>query len=333
MITNLRCHSPLPVLILLAFLCIALPSNGYSELIDKVVAVVNDEVITLSDLEKEGGAFFAKIRENATGISQQSALTKARQEVLDALIDKRLIAQRAKQRNIAVSAQEVDSAVQNAMRRNNLNRVQFDEQLKKMGIPRQQYRANLKAQILQSKLINREVRSKIVVTEDAIQAYYNKEYTQQIEGDAYYLLQMGFSWDTDAKDLRAAKAEARDRAERIHALATQSEDFKELAKTHSDLPSAADGGDLGYFAKDDMAPGMREAVTSLKPGEVSDILETSSGFQFFKVLSSQDGQVIQQIPYEAAKEDIRNLLYETQLKNEFAIWIKQLKERAYIKRL
>jgi peptidyl-prolyl cis-trans isomerase SurA len=103
-------------------------------------------------------------------------------------------------------------------------------------------------------------------------------------------------------------------------------------KKYSNMPSAADGGDIGVFKEDDMAADMRAAVVHLKPGEISTIIETQAGYQFFKLTANNEG-VDPQSSYESAKNGIRDTLYRQQLKEEFDKWVKNLKEQAYIRKM
>jgi len=169
--------------------------------------------------------------------------------------------------------------------------------------------------------------------------YYDANYTKHISGGGYYLMQMGFVWgkNSNASDSAPAqyadKMDAKKRAERVRKLLLNGQDFRMLAEKFSDLPSAADGGDLGVFQKDEMATYMKEAVLPLSPGEVSEIVETPSGYQFFKLLSSQDGQIVVQASFASVKDDIRQKLYDEQLKEQFDEWVTKIKTEAYIKRL
>ncbi len=310
-----------------------------AQLVDRVVAIVNDDVITMSEINEAGKGYFKKITENAPSSQLEDALRRARGEVLNTLIDKRLIALEAKKQGITITEAEVQTAADRMMASNNMNREMLDAQLGQMGMSYDSYLDTLRNQILQSKLVNYEVRSKLIITDDMILDYYDKNYTKHISGGGYYLMQMGFVWGKDGKTRDSApakyadKMDAKKRAERVRALLLNGQDFRMLAEKFSDLPSAADGGDLGIFQKDEMAPYMKKAVLPLKPGEVSEIVETPSGYQFFKLLSSQDGQIVVQASFESVKEDIRQKLYEKQLKEQFDKWVTKIKTEAYIKKL
>ena len=111
----------------------------------------------------------------------------------------------------------------------------------------------------------------------------------------------------------------------------QGDDFGELARQHSDLPSASDGGDLGVFQLNEMALFMRDAVRNLKPGKISEIVQTDSDYQFFKLVSSQEGQIVAKVPYASAKEEIREKLYQEEMELRYKSWFQELRDKAYIK--
>lgn len=335
-------HSPMPAAIaLLVLLCaVALtPLNGTAELVDRVVAVVNDDVITLSELEKEGEPFYRDISAKTPSASLADTLQEAREHVLDRLIEKRLVAQKAKAANLSVSDAEVDAAFEQMLAQNKVSRDGFLDRLKSEGVTETAYKEDLRAQILQGKVVNAEVRSKVVVTEEEILDYYDTQYTSKASGDGYYLLQIGIAWtdpqnpDASAEVLRVNKLEAKEQAEKVLAMARDGEDFKDLARKYSTMPSAGDGGDIGIFQLDEMAPYMRQAVQSLKPGEVSDLIDTPEGYQFFKLINSEDGTIVVKTPLKEVKEQIRNTLYEERLKEAYGTWLEELKNQAYIQKL
>jgi peptidyl-prolyl cis-trans isomerase SurA len=198
-----------------------------------------------------------------------------------------------------------------------------------MNISEQDYRNDLRDQILQSKLIGFQVRSRIVILEDDIKEFYQNEYTQEKGESGYNILQMGFNWNND-KQGASTKEEARKTAEEIRARVMAGESFSELAKTYSNLPSAADGGAIGLLKKDEMAAYMRETVLAMKPGEISPIVDTGNAFQFFKLLSVRDGDMVIKAPYESVKGEIRDMLYRQEMEELYTEWVKSLREQAYI---
>jgi len=318
----------LPAFLLLLFL----PALSGANVVDRTVAIVNEDSITLSEVNELGKSFFQKISEETPADRLNEALQQARKTVIDKLIDKKLLMQEAKKYNLRVSDEEVESALQRVIVNNKSTMEQFRKEISSMGLSEKQYRENLREQILNSKLINHEVRSKVVISEDQIIDYYDSHFTQQVGDGAYYILQIGFVWNAKDRDgATPTQAEARAKAEKIRDLARKGKDFKELAKQYSDLPSAADGGDLGSFQESEMAPYMRVAMENLKPGDVSPIIEADNGFQFFKIQSSQPGTIVTKASYDAVKEDIREKLSQQAMELRFKDWLTEIRAKAYIK--
>lgn len=320
--------------ILAFFLCLQLPVHSTAEMVDKIVAVVNDDIITLSELEAETADMYKMLTNQKSPENLLEAMDEARELALNKMIDRSLMEQKAKQFNLSVSDGEVDAAFERMKSNMSLNSSQFREKLQNSGLTEEQYRNKLRENILQSKILSVDVRSKIVITDEMILEYYDQHYTSRVgEGD-YYLLQMGFSWDkTPPEDLEKNKTKTLKLAKRIQNLVKDGQDFKTLAKKFSDLPSASEGGDIGVFTLDEMAPAMRNAVKDLKPGELSVIVELSSGYQFFKLLSGEDQAIVVTSSYESSKEEIRDKLYESKMEEAYNAWVKNLKESAYIQKL
>ena len=314
---------------LLFFLCAAL-SYG-DDYVDRVVAVVNDDVILQTELEKAGGEYFERIRMKAPAGEVESAIEKARGEVLSSLIDNMIVKQKAAELGITVEEAEIDNAIAQILSDNNATLEEFRKELDKVNVSVQDYRDNLRNQILQSRLVGQQVRSRIVIVEEDIREYYEKEYTQEKGESGYYILQIGFNWKNLVTLDGVSQEEAREKAEAIRARVLAGESFGELARSYSDFPSATDGGNLGLIKKDEMAAYMRDAILSMHPGDISPIIETGSTFQFFKLLSSREGDLVVKAPYESVKDEIREILYRQEMEKDYKAWVENLREQAYIK--
>lgn len=328
-----RCLGKILTLFLLSLF---LPSTGGAELVDKVVAIVNNEVITLSEVEEEAARIFQALAKESSGQALVKSLAEAREATINGLIDRRLINQRAKSTNTTVTDEELVAAFDSTRNRMALNPAEFRKKLERSGMTEESLKKQLRDQVLQSKLISYDVRAKIVVTDEMIRNYYNEHYTPKAAKGDFYLLQMGFQWNPEVieqEKQQEEKAETKKRAERALELVNKGQDFKTTAKKISDLPSAIDGGDLGILKLDDMAPAMRTAVAALQPGEMSKIIETSDGYQFFKLLSAKDEAASTSSSYEKVKDEIKEKLQEEKLKAAYSEWVKKLKESAYIQKL
>lgn len=314
---------------------LTLPGITSATLVDKVVAVVNDDVVTLSEVEEEAARLYQNLVSSQPTEALSTSMAQLRENTLDALIDRRLINQRAKSTNTTVSDEELTAAMDSTRIRMGLDPSEFRKRMERSGMTEDTLKKQLRDQILQGKLVSSDVRAKTVVTEEMVLAYYNERHTTKTDKGNLSLLQMGFSWAKDIEDqekVATEKGAAKKRAETALALVNDGQDFKEVAKKFSELPSAVDGGDLGVLLLDDLAQVTRATVEGLKPGEVSKIIETSEDYQFFKILPADDGAA-QSASFEKVKEEIREKLYQEKLKAAYADWVKKLRESAYIQKL
>jgi peptidyl-prolyl cis-trans isomerase SurA len=322
------------IYIILTLLFITDVSPGKSEIIDSSVAVVNEDVITLSDVNRVGKAIFRQIIEEAPVEQQEAALQEARKKIIDQLIENKLLTQQAAALNISVTEPEIDHARKQILQRNNFTEQDFKDELQKMGLSQEQYRETLRQQILRSKLINYEIRAKVVITDEEIEKYFEQKYSKQAKAESYYVLQLGISWaeTTQPAKIPTAKKNAYKWIKEAHTLAKQGQDFKELARKYSNLPSATDGGDLGFFKKDEMAAYMRDAVTILQPGEISPIIERPESYTFFKLLQHvQNTDNDKPVLDKNTQEEIRNTLYKQQAEERYKEWLTKIRDEAYIK--
>ncbi|MCL2341094.1 MAG: peptidylprolyl isomerase [Proteobacteria bacterium] len=314
-----------------ALLLLLLPLCASAGVVDRGVAVVNNDVITLSEMNDFGKPLFKKIMDETPAGQREAAMQQARLTVLHKLIEKKLILQEAKKYNIQISDQEVEGAFQRILAANKTTVDQFRKDIAAEGMSEKQYREELREQILNSKLVNHEVRTKVVISDSAVLDYYNSHYVT-VAGGEYDLLQIGCTWGTATKNgAIPSQEEARQKIEKVRDLAAKGKDFKALAREYSDLPSAAEGGDLGRFQQDELAPFIRNAVVHLKAGEISKIVESGNAYHLFKLLSSQQGQAAAREPLDEVKEQIREKLYQQALEQRFKDWLTSIQERAYIK--
>jgi len=326
--------SSIRLTLLTLLLCLALQPDARAEVADRIVAVVNDDIITLSELNEEGAPYFQALIKQVPTEQQQAEMQKLRQEVLSHLVDQRLIEQQAAKLEIQVSEADIDQTIETILTDNHVSREQYKQDLAGKGLTEPQYREQLKRQMLQSRLVSHEIRSKVVITDERINQYYQENYAAGPgpDGAGYHLLQIGFLFGDEYK-LKTA-AEARQAATEAKKQLDGGKAFTELAKEVSDLPSKEDGGDIGVFQKSELAPFMKDVVLSLKAGEVSDIIETPTGYQILKLVSAPDegkdeGKAKVAAPPEIKKE-IEAKLYKEEGEKLFNKWISELRAKAFI---
>ncbi|RWX50342.1 SurA N-terminal domain-containing protein, partial [Candidatus Electrothrix marina] len=170
--------------ILLTLLSVTHTPVARSEIIDSSVAVVNEDVITLSDVNRIGEAIFRQITEEAPPEQREEALKQARKKIITQLIENKLLTQQAAALHISVAEAEIDRAQKQVLQRNGFTDEDFKAELKNTGLSQAQYRETLREQILRSKLINYEVRSKVVVPDEEIQRYFEQQYSKETGKEA-----------------------------------------------------------------------------------------------------------------------------------------------------
>jgi peptidyl-prolyl cis-trans isomerase SurA len=311
------------------FLLLALPSFPHAEIIDRVVAVVNDDVITLSELNDEGRDTLERITEQAPLNEQAAALQNARLEILSRMIDRKITVQKAQEMNISVTDAEIDATIETILARNKATQQDLQRELTARGISEETYRSSLREQILFSRLVSYEVNSKVVITEEKAREYYENRYMQDLPVGGYYLLQIGFNWD----DKQDTKEKIHAEAMQVREAAINGQSFNQLAILHSNLPSANDGGDIGVIRGKEMAPAVRAAIDTLQPGDISPLIETDSGYILFKLLAANKEGTITRAPFDSVKEDILTRLRTEEQEKLYTKWVKDLREKAYIKEL
>ncbi len=323
------------VAMLLAAWMVLMCQNSSASLVDRVVAVVNDDIITLSELNENGREYLERIKEATPADEQEQALREGRQRVLAKLIDQHLVSQEAEKANISISEAELEDNYAKKLEQMGLTREQFLRKLEGSRLSEKKFKDDLRSQLLRDKLVLYEIRSKIIITEAMLEDYFTKHYADELGEGGFYLQQIGITWEDEVAQAdglaEADKARARQKALDIRERLQQDADFEVVARQESDLPSAADGGHLGVFQKDELAAYMRDAVLALEPGEITPVLETPRAFQIFKLVSRQEGEVVEEAAYESIKEEIRQKLFEIEFDREFRSWVEKIKKKAYVK--
>ena len=308
--------------------CFYAASNVKSaEVVDRIVAAVNDDVITLRELNSVLQPYTQQIRmRKYSEEHERRMLFKLRQDLLNKLIADKLTDQEIKRLNIKVSPKELDNAIERLKDK----KFYTDEQLRRVlardGMSLEDLRQKMEEQILRRRLIDQEVNSKIVVTKEDIRAYYENHPDEYGAVERYHLRNIVMN-----VPLNAADSEKRGILRRMDALLSQLKagaSFPMLARKFSESPLASDGGDLGFFKLDDLAPQIRSAVAGRGGGEFTDVLDTPQGYQIFYIEEIVNQS---QKSLEAASAEISEKLYNEVVDQKFNSWLTELRERSHIR--
>jgi peptidyl-prolyl cis-trans isomerase SurA len=295
--------------------------------VDRIVAEVNDDVITLYELNLVMAPYIERIKAMNRPLGEERRmLSDARERLLKQMIDQKLTDQEVERLEISVSDETVDRTIEGLKRDSQVNDAQLRRQLEQEGITYEEYRKQVRDQILRGRLVNREVKSKIVVTDEDIEACFienKEEYCGDVKYHIRHIILAVPPFSSDEE-----KQAVRDRMDAILSLLDNGEPFIEVAKSYSESPLKEEGGDLGKFELKDLSPPIRRALEGLKPGEYSPIVDTDQGFQIFYLEAIEEGDAE---ALENARAEIENRLYNEIVNEKFSEWLTELRERSHIK--
>jgi len=286
----------------------------------EVVARVNGETISGKELEDAIRAISGR-----AGPIPPDERDRVYRGVLDDMIGYRLMIQEAKARKIAVADAEIDAQVAQ-IRSQFPNDAQFQQALTAQNTTLEAVRNDTRDEMSAAKLVDSEIASKIAVKPEAVTDFYNKnqdKFQQGARVRASHIL-IGIPQNADA----ATKQQARAKADALLKDLKSGKDFAATAKANSQDPgSAPNGGDLGYFEQGQMVPPFEQAAFALKPGEMSEVVESQFGYHIIKVADRQDTRVV---PLEEAKAQIEEFLTQQNRHAQTELFVNALRAKAKI---
>jgi peptidyl-prolyl cis-trans isomerase SurA len=298
--------------LLALFLSYGFPfSASGSVVVDRVVAVVNNEIITLSDLQREES-------------SKKIDVKKDERLLLEDMIDRKLQMAAAKRAGMDVTDKELADAVADIMKKNSLNSGQFEAALAKEGLTLEQYKAELREQMTLSRMFNKFVRSSLAVDEAESRAYYERNTKSYSLPEEVRVRQIFFR--VPEKATPSEKALIKEKAMVALTRAKKGENFVSLTKELSDSETAATGGDLGFMQRDQAIPEIEEASRTLKPGEIAGPIDCAGGFHIIRLEEVRTPVK----PFEKVKNEITKMLYEQKTENTYRTWLQTLRSYSHI---
>jgi peptidyl-prolyl cis-trans isomerase SurA len=310
-------------------LCAALLMAGdlHAELVDRVVAIVNNDIVLLSDLNQMMATVNASL--DGQGYSQAQKiqiLKEQRPHVLEQLIYDKLTDQQVQRYNIKISDAEADATIERIKKVNNMSAADLHRSLEMEGMSYDDYREKIKENMLRARLVNREVKSKIVVTDEDIQSYYDahkEEYGIHTKYELRHILVK-----VPSPGDSAAKESALLRINKIYGELQKGGSFEKLAGQYSEAPSAERNGLLGTFDYDILSDQIKAALRGLEAKQFTKIVDTDQGYQIFYIesVTQTGGKRIEDV-----RSEIQDKLFADVVNRKFNAWIKELRQRSHIK--
>ena len=306
--------------ILMVFLC--LPVRAAVQ--DRIVAVVNDDVITLFELNRTFEPFRARLS-YLRGEDRAQAEANAREDFLNRMIDQRLIEQQTKKAGITVTEKEADGAIQDMMKRRNITLEELRKAVEEEGFTLEAYRRQAQEQISRMRLLQFVVKDKGVITDEEIGEYYTRN-RQEYEGNvsvrvSQIFLPLPSYDDPEAKEKIKADMEA------IHRRLGEGESFTALAAQHSKGPGAESGGDIGFIEQGMILTEIEDAVWDLPINQISEVVESPVGFHILQATDRRGAGVKQA---ELVRSEIKEKLEQEKQEKKFQEWMDTLREKAHI---
>ncbi|MBX2813303.1 MAG: peptidylprolyl isomerase [Myxococcales bacterium] len=288
-------------------------------LLDQLVATVDNHVITLSEVQKNARPFLA-----------QNQTTKRRnklyEDVLEQLINEKLLEKQITEADINVSEGEVQAAIEDILRQNRLTPDQLQEAVVSRGITYEDYKHDVKKQLVQLKLIDLKVRSKIVITEEDLRAEYESRVRAESAKTKVSISHILLRFGDNATDEEKQRIE--EQAEDVRRLVgEQPESFGEVAKELSQGPTAAKGGSLGELDELELLPALAAAIHSLEPGQISNPVVTPNGIHIVKLdQRRQEGAQ----SFEQMAGLLRRELQQQRSDDQMKVWLNELRRDSAI---
>lgn len=294
---------------------------------NRAVAFVNDDVITLYELNNRIEELTGKTSEELQSADEQQFF-KTREEILDLIIEERMLKEKVKELEIEITAKDIDSYIEYVKQNNKLTQEDLVEQLKREGITYEKFRGKVKDDLERRSLVEREIREKLIITEEQIAAYYesNKK-TYEKPGTAHIA---SIFLVPDEQDSQAELDELKKKGEAIIERISRGEKFEELAKEFSNGPGAKDGGDLGTINLTDVDPKILEVINYLKDGEVSKPVDMGNRIQIVKLIKKVETNYT---PLEDVKEEIHETLYNNEMEKRYNEYTSSLMKSSYVKKM
>lgn len=308
------------IFILIALSASALAGPAQAQVVERIVAVVNDEIITEQDLELVMSPVVSQYRTAYTGPAFDAKLAEARQEFLNKVLEDKLVLSQAKRMEVIVKDEEVDEMM-TEVRNKFPTREVFLRAIEEQGLTEKKLWNRFRDQLMTQKLVAYEVKSKVSVSPGEINEYYKAHPDQFEQGDRvnlqHILIRLASRSEEDAKAF----------AESLYAQLKEGQPFEELAKKYSEAAEAKEGGMMGWMEKGQLMGDIDAKVFALQAGEVTSPIRSSLGYHLFKVIDRQQSSVK---PLAEVRDKIHDILFKEKLDKRLDEWIGGLKKNAYI---
>ena len=292
-----------------------------AKVIDKIVAIVDSEVITQSDVDKALAPLSAQYAAIYRDEEFSQKLAEAKRDIINRLIENKLILMEAEKQEIRVSDEKVEAKIEE-IRAQFSSEDEFEATLLKQGLSIVELEENYRNQIMIQRVINREVRSKIVVKPTEIVDYYYAHLDDFTNPEEIKISHILIRIDNTTDAHRAYQA-----AREVLGLLDKGIDFAQVAREYSDGPHADQGGSVGFVSQGQMIKEIDEVIFKLKVGELSGLIKSDLGYHIVRI---DDKRPLYVRGLSDVQFEIKDILFKRKMEENFTEWINKLKEDAFI---
>ncbi len=296
------------------------------QLVDRVVAVVNNEVITQSEFDLVFQPIYAQVKEHSTGSEFQKQIGEIRLKLLNQMIEDKLVYQESKKLGIEVSDSDVAEQL-GEIKTQFPDQQTFEKELKVSGLSEENLKKQLREQIAITRLHHQVIRGKVAVPPTEVENYFKEHPDEFIEKERVEVWSLTLQKDIQSVEKGVADEKTKKKAEEILALLHKGEDFVALAKQYSQDSSSMAGGYVGFVEKGHFFEELDSILFSLPQNSISEVIESERGFHIFKV-----GKKTPRVEksFEEIREKVEDKLFKIKAHERFVSWMEELKKQAYI---
>jgi peptidyl-prolyl cis-trans isomerase SurA len=310
------------------FAILLFSASAVAEVTDRIVAVVNDEVITLTELNRAFEPYAKNIQASYQGNDVDKVLQQNKMAFLRRMIDQTLIEQEAKKAGVGVAAVKDEDAmavIRDMLEKNNVSMQTYLKKLAAEGNTLENVKKEIKGQILRMRLLRREVQSRILITDEEIGQYYD-QHRQDYEGkEAVHIKQIFLPAPAQADKM--TRERIKNQARELHQRILNGERFEMLAAQYSKGPAAAEGGDIGFVERGIIVPEVEKEAFSLPVGQISNVIETDLGYHILAVVDKR-GAGLKPLP--AVRDEIKAKIEDEKVAKKYDEWIDGIRKKSFI---
>jgi parvulin-like peptidyl-prolyl isomerase len=291
--------------------------------VDKVVARVNEDVILLSEYSRRANPILMEYERVMTGPDKEKKVSELKENILEQMIDEKLLLQKAKKEKIYITDAEVDQGI-DEIRNRFTNEVEFRNEISKQGFKEDGFRDNVKNQLSVIKLINQNVRGKIAPpTEKEIGDYYKEHESEMVTPEQVRVRHILVKVNE-----KVSQEEAKKKINEIYGkVKKEPSKFPTFAEQYSQGPSAKIGGALDYFGRGEMVKEFEDVAFNLDLDEISKPVKTRFGYHIIKLIGKKSSE---KRTYSEVKDRLKSLLYQIKMEKEYEKFLRELRDEAKI---